>query len=58
MDKLLEAMGKARIFLTLNFTSGYFQVAMNEVDRMKTAVTTPFGLFEWSRMVLVLCNAL
>lgn len=57
VDKSLDALGKAWLFSTLNLTSGYFQVVMNEVDRVKTAVTTPFGLFEWSRMPFGLCNA-
>lgn len=57
VEESLDALGKARLFSTLDLTSGYFQVAMDEADRAKTAVTTPFGLFEWSRMPFGLCNA-
>lgn len=57
IDESLDALGKAQLFSTLDLTSGYFQVAMDGADRAKTAVTTPFGLFEWSRMPFGLCNA-
>ena len=57
VDESLDALGKAQLFSTLDLTSGYFQVAMDDADRAKTAVTTPFGLFEWSRMPFGLCNA-
>lgn len=57
VEESLDALGKAQLFSTLDLTSGYFQVAMDEADRAKTAVTTPFGLFEWSRMPFGLCNA-
>ncbi|KAL2086778.1 hypothetical protein ACEWY4_017837 [Coilia grayii] len=57
VDELLDALGKAQLFSTLDLTSGYFQVAMDDADRAKTAVTTPFGLYEWSRMPFGLCNA-
>lgn len=57
VEESLDALGKAQIFSTLDLTAGYFQVAVNEKDQGKTAVTTPFGLFEWTRMPFGLCNA-
>lgn len=57
VDESLDALGNARLFSTLDLTAGYFQVAVSEKDREKTAVTTPFGLFEWTRMPFGLCNA-
>ncbi|KAI5609495.1 hypothetical protein C0J50_9467, partial [Silurus asotus] len=57
VDESLDALGNAKLFSTLDLTAGYFQVAMSDKDREKTAVTTPFGLFEWSRMPFGLCNA-
>jgi len=57
VEESLDALGNAQLFSTLDLTSGYFQVAMSKEDRDKTAVTTPFGLFEWTRMPFGLCNA-
>lgn len=57
VDESLDALGKAQLFSTLDLTSGYFQAAMDEADRAKTAVTTPFGLFKWAGMPFGLCNA-
>lgn len=57
MEESLDALGKAKLFSTLDLTAGYFQVAVSESDQEKTTVTTPFGLFEWTRMPFGLCNA-
>lgn len=57
VDESLDALGKAQLFSTLDLTAGYFQVAVKEQDQEKTAVTTPFGLFQWTRMPFGLCNA-
>ncbi|KAJ8346574.1 hypothetical protein SKAU_G00279750 [Synaphobranchus kaupii] len=57
VEELLDALGKARLFSTLDLTAGYFQVAVSKEDQGKTAVTTPFGLFEWMHIPFGLCNA-
>lgn len=57
MEESLGALGNAQLFSTLDLTAGYFQVAVNESDRETTAVTTPFGLYDWTRMTFGLCNA-
>lgn len=57
MDEFLGALGNAKLFSTLDLTGGYFQVAVSEKDRERTAVTPSFGLFEWTRMPFGLCNA-
>lgn len=56
VEESLDMLGKARLFSSLDLISGYFQVSMNEEDRAKAAVTTPFGLYQWTRMPFGLCN--
>ena len=42
---------------TLDMNSGYYQFAMALADRCKTAFLTKYGLFEFTRMAMGLCNA-
>lgn len=39
VDESLNALGKAQLFSILDLISGYFQGALDETDRAKTAVT-------------------
>ena len=57
ISETLEALKGARYFCTLDLQSGYLQVKMKDEDREKTAMTTPFGLFEFNRMAFGLKNA-
>ncbi|KRZ10662.1 Transposon Ty3-I Gag-Pol polyprotein [Trichinella zimbabwensis] len=38
------SLSGARWFSTLDFSSGYWQIPVDEADRPKTAFSTPFGL--------------
>jgi hypothetical protein len=55
-DFTLNLQGK-HIFTTLDLIKAYFQIPVNPADREKTALTTPFGLFEFARMPFGLRNA-
>uniref|UniRef100_A0A3B1JJS8 Gypsy retrotransposon integrase-like protein 1 n=1 Tax=Astyanax mexicanus TaxID=7994 RepID=A0A3B1JJS8_ASTMX len=57
IEESLDALAGAKLFSTLDLTSGYNQVPMAEEDKQKTAFCTPFGLFEFNRMPFGLCNA-
>lgn len=57
IDEILALLGKAKYFTTLDLKSGYWQVAMDESDREKTAFTCHAGLFEFNVMPFGLANA-
>ena len=57
MDDILNTLGNARYFTTLDLASGYWQVPLDDDARPKTAFTTHQGLYEFVRMPFGLCNA-
>ena len=57
MDGLLASLGKAKYFTCLDLKSGYWQVAVNEKDRERTAFTSHRGLYEYNVMPFGLQNA-
>lgn len=56
IEESLDALAGARLFSTLDLTSGYNQVPVASQDQEKTAFCSPFGLFEFTRMPFGLCN--
>ncbi|OWZ08883.1 LOW QUALITY PROTEIN: reverse transcriptase [Phytophthora megakarya] len=50
ISNLLEDLDKALWYCSLDMASGFCVVPMTDRAREISAVITPFGLFEWSRM--------
>lgn len=60
LPRILETfdlLSGSKLFSTLDLASGYYQIAMHPKDQEKTAFTTPFGLFEYTRMPFGLSGA-
>jgi len=54
---ILDQLGNAKYFSTLNLASGYHQIPMQEEHKKKTAFSIPYGHFEFNRMPFGLKNA-
>ena len=57
IDSTLDSLADTKYFSTLDLASGYWQVEVREVDKEKTAFSTPQGLFEFNVMPFGLTNA-
>ena len=50
VDDLIDLVAGSPYITTLDLTKGYWQVPVAKEDREKTAFTTPFGLYQFTRM--------
>ncbi|POM79445.1 Hypothetical protein PHPALM_2888, partial [Phytophthora palmivora] len=57
IDDILDVLGNAKLFSTMDIASGYWNVPMAAGSVGKTAFACKFGLFEWLVMPFGLCNA-
>lgn len=57
IDDMLDSLGGAAWFTSLDLASGYWQVELDPKDREKTAFITQFGTFQFTVMPFGLCNA-
>ncbi|GMF33270.1 unnamed protein product [Phytophthora fragariaefolia] len=57
INDLLEDLDKVLWYCSLDMASGFWVVSMTERARKISAFVTPFGPFEWTRMLFGLKNA-
>uniref|UniRef100_A0A8C1RIN6 Gypsy retrotransposon integrase-like protein 1 n=1 Tax=Cyprinus carpio TaxID=7962 RepID=A0A8C1RIN6_CYPCA len=57
IDELLDRLGTARFYSTLDLTKGYWQIPLSPMSKEKTAFTTPFGLHQFMTLPFGLFGA-
>ncbi|OWZ06653.1 hypothetical protein PHMEG_00021062, partial [Phytophthora megakarya] len=57
IDDILDVLGNAKLFSTMDIASGYWNVPMEKDSIEKTAFMCKYGLYEWLVMPFGLCNA-
>jgi len=57
VDELLDRLGTARFFTTLDLTKGYWQIPLSPESKEKTAFSTPFGLYPFTTLPFGLFGA-
>ncbi|UYV78709.1 K02A2.6-like [Cordylochernes scorpioides] len=56
IDDCFDSLHGSRYFTSLDLCSGYWQVEVEEQDRVKTAFVTPDGLYHFNVLPFGLCN--
>lgn len=57
IEHILDQLGQAKYFSTLDLASGFHQISMSTKDKNKTSFSTPQGHYEFNRMPFGLKNA-
>lgn len=57
INDILNQLGGAKYFSVLDLASGFHQIPMDPIDAHKTAFSTPYGHYQFSRMPFGLRNA-
>lgn len=57
IDGILDKLGRAQYFSTLDLAKGFHQIMVSKNDQKLTAFSTPFGHYEYVRMPFGLKNA-
>jgi len=57
MDEAFDALTKAKLMTTFDFTWGYWQTPLEEGDKKKTAFTTKSGRWEYNVLPMGITNA-
>lgn len=57
IDELLDSVGGARYFSTLDAASGYWQIPLAADSIAKSGFTTKWGTYTWQAMPFGLCSA-
>ena len=57
IEECFDALDGVQFLSTTDLSSGYFQLMVSESDRPKTAFITKYGLFQFRRLAMGLCNA-
>ena len=56
IDDILDTLGQAKYFITLDLSAGYWQVELDSESQAKTTFTSHCGLYEFTHMPFGLCN--
>uniref|UniRef100_A0AAQ4PUN6 ribonuclease H n=1 Tax=Gasterosteus aculeatus aculeatus TaxID=481459 RepID=A0AAQ4PUN6_GASAC len=57
VDELLDRLGTAQFFTTLDLTKGYWQIPLSPESRQKSAFSTPFELYQFTTLPFGLFGA-
>ena len=57
IDDLVDQLGQAKVFSSLDLTASYWQCRLSDEDKPKTAFRTPWGLFQWKVCPMGLSNS-